>query len=166
MEHTSGVVQEIPHLGINMQRAVPVLTMREVRNVMVHILWYTILLLCLGQKGYSSTMAWCCSHFRCSCPIDHTTSLGFPEDCRHWGLQWTPTDNVFMLYLQLSLLSLCLWNEHHNNCCCDLEPQWFIGPCDMWNLHLLLDSPYLLTPCKTRKLELTARLVPMWPPYR
>ena len=47
---------------------------------------------CLPQ--YSSTMAWCCSNFRCLCPRDHTTSLGFPEDCRLCRLQWTPTDNV------------------------------------------------------------------------
>ena len=39
MEHTSGVVQEIPHFKV--QRAVPVLTMREVNNVMVNWLTYS-----------------------------------------------------------------------------------------------------------------------------
>ena len=86
-----GVVQEIPHLGINTQRAVPVLTMKEVKNVTVHILYNTASLsgtnrmsiksdsiFCKNNRlpQYSSAMAWCCSNFRCSCPIDHTTSLG------------------------------------------------------------------------------------------
>ena len=35
------VVQEIPHLGIKVQRAVPVLTMKEVKNVMVNWLTYS-----------------------------------------------------------------------------------------------------------------------------
>ena len=39
MEHTSGVVQEIPYFKV--QRAVPVLTVGEVNNVMVNWLTYS-----------------------------------------------------------------------------------------------------------------------------